>query len=213
MSEIDFDALNKINQPGGEGNFKYRLAKFGVKAIALLLLSMEMIDDVTGLTSLRGKRGLWYFDRKMALGKYNLSEVVKSLENDLLVRREGEKFYITPKGRRRARLLRLQAPVKVPENNSWNGKYYFAIFDIPEDKRDKRNLLRSILKRKGFIKLQNSVFVAAYADLEELDMVRIELGIEKYVNFLIAESGETDDDSLLRKKFGLTDSRKRKKLG
>ncbi len=204
MSEIDLDTLNNKQQTGKKP--KFRLAKFGLSAVALLLLSMEMVDDATGLTSLRGKQGLWDFSRKLKMGKYNLSELIKSLENDLLVKREGNRFYITPKGRRKAHLLRLHTPTKLPKN--WDGKWYFVIFDIPEDLRAIRNILRSILKRKGFIKLQASVFVAPYADFEELDLIRREYEIGKYVNFLVAESAETDDDSLLRKRFGLEKKQK-----
>lgn len=199
MPDIDFNALKGV--ASSKNPKKFRLDKFGLTAVALLLLSLEMIDDITGLTSLRGKKGLWDFARKMNLGKYSLSEIVRLLEQEQLIRREGDRFYITPKGRRRAQRLKLQAPVKLP--GEWDGKWRFAIFDIPEDMRARRNILRSILKRKGFIKLQNSVFVAPFADFDELDLVRREYGIEKYVNFLIAESAETDDDSLLRKKFSL----------
>ncbi len=210
MSEIDFEALNKIKKPEGSRSAKFRLAKFGLSSVALLLLSMEMVDDATGLTSLRGKQGLWDFSRKLNMGKYDLSEVVKSLETNLLLRREGDQYYITPKGRRKAHLLRLHAPAKMPDK--WDEKWYLVIFDIPEDLRSKRNILRSILKRKGFVKLQNSVFVAPYADFEELDLVRREYEIEKYVNFLIAESADTDDDLLLRNKFSLGPKEKNMKI-
>ena len=84
------------------------------------------------------------------------------------------------------------------------------IFDIPEDMRAQRNFFRALLKRKGFIKLQNSVFVAPNADFDELDLARREYGIEKYVNFLIAESAATDDDSFLRKRFSLKVSAKKR---
>lgn len=199
MSEIDFNTLNK--KTSCLKARKHRLERFGLTAVALLLLSCEMIDDITGLTSLRGKKGLWDFARKMDMGKYNLSEVVHSLEQGQLIRREGDRFYITPKGRRRAQKLKLQAPAKLPDE--WDGKWRVVIFDIPEDMRAERNFFRSILKRKGFIKLQNSVFVAPYADFDELDLIRQEYGVAKYANFLIAESADTDDDSLLKKKFSL----------
>lgn len=207
MSTIDFEALNKLNdktnETGKSKGMKFRLERFGVTAFALLLLSTEMVDDATGLTSLKGKRGLWYFDHKMALGKYSLSEVIKSLEKELLIKREGDRFYITPRGRKKASILRLHAPSKMPDKSKWNEKYYFAISDIPEGMRAQRDIFRSILKRKGFLRLQKSVFIAPFADLEELDLIRREYALEKYVHFFIAESAEVDDDSLLRQQFGL----------
>jgi len=197
MAEIDINkALGEKPKPQ-----KRTLEKFGRAAVALILLSMEMVDDITGLTSLKGTKGLWYWDRKMALGQYDLNRIIKELEEEGFLMHEEDKFYITPAGRQKARELRLFAPVKMPAE--WDGKWYFAIFDIPETRRGMRDILRSVLKRKGFVKLQNSVFVAPYADFQELDQVRHKLEIEKYVNFLVAESAETDDDSLLRKKFNL----------
>ncbi len=197
MAEIDVDiALGRKPKMR-----KRTIEKFGRRALALVLLSLEMADDFTGLTSLRGKKGLWYFARKMDLGLYSISRVMKELEEEGFLVRKDDEFFITPRGKQRARKLKIYAPVKMPEK--WDGKWYFAIFDIPEDKRDRRDILRSVLKRKGFIRLQNSVFVAPYADFGELNLIRHELSIEKYVNFLVAESAETDDDSLLRKKFNL----------
>ena len=197
---IDLEAVN-AKRKSKKPTKKRRLERFGLTALALTLLSLEIIDDITGLTTLRGKRGVWDFARKMDMGKYDLSEMIHSLESEKLLVRDGDKLFITPKGRRRAQKLKLQAPTKLP--NKWDGKWRVVIFDIPESMRAERNIFRAILKRKGFVKVQNSVFVAPYTNLDELDLVRHEYKIEKYVNFLIAQSANTDNDSLLRKKFSL----------
>lgn len=206
MTEIDVKKV--LGKKKKENNFKPTLGKFGRSALALVFLSFEMIDDITGLTSLRGKQGLWDFARKMNMGEYSLGRIIGELEREGFLRRKEKKLFITPKGRRRVQKLKLRAPTKLP--GEWDGKWREVIFDIPEDMRAQRNFFRALLKRKGFIKLQNSVFVAPNADFDELDLARREYGIEKYVNFLIAESAATDDDSFLRKRFSLKVSAKKR---
>jgi len=110
-------------------------------------------------------------------------------------------FLITPKGLRRAKLIKIEHSSW--DKKKWNGFWVIVVFDIPEKKRRQRNILRSFLKRKGFFKLQNSVFISPYADFEDLNFVRYEFGIEKYVNFFIAKSAGIDDDKLLKDHFDL----------
>jgi len=113
---------------------------------------------------------------------------------------EGQ-FLITPKGAKKVRFLK--AYQSVPKRGKWDGKWRLAVFDIPEKQRTQRNILRSILKRKGFYKLQHSVFISPFADLEDLNLLRHEFGIEKYVNFFLAESASIDSDERLKEHFNL----------
>jgi DNA-binding transcriptional regulator PaaX len=83
----------------------------------------------------------------------------------------------------------------------WDGKWRVVIFDIPEDSRDKRNQLRSLLKKNDFIKLQASVFVSPYPLNREAVKYLQETGLIDYIMFLKVE--EMDNDKDLRKQFGL----------
>lgn len=112
-----------------------------------------------------------------------------------------DQFLITPKALAQIRIFKVWT--SEPVRKKWDGQWCLVVFDIPEPKKRARNIYRSLLKRKGFIGIQNSVFVAPFADFEELALLREELKIEKYVSFFIAKSDQTDDDSALRKKFGL----------
>lgn len=109
-------------------------------------------------------------------------------------------FLITPKGRSRITRIKI-------ERANWQGKFdgFWKIvsYDIPEPMNKQRDIFRSVLKRKGFIGLQNSVFIAPFADFAALDELRKNLKIEKYVSFFNAKSDASDDDSALRKKFNL----------
>jgi len=114
---------------------------------------------------------------------------------------KNDRFLISPKGRRQMKFLKIRAQ-KV-DRGKWDRKWRIVIFDIPEKMRRERAALRSFLKRNGFVKLQNSVFVAPFANMDVLDFIRKEYKIEKYVNFIIGQTDRRENDSLLRKKFGL----------
>ena len=76
-----------------------------------------------------------------------------------------------------------------------------VIFDIPEDARDKRGLLRRLLKRNHFIKLQASVFVSPYSLNREAISYLRKIGLINFVRIMKVE--EMDNDAALRKAFQL----------
>ena len=174
-------------------------------ALALLALSAEMIDDSIGLSSLSGKKGIYTFSRKLNMGEYQLKSALQSLERNGYIEKIEDKFLITPKGKKRVKFFNRkkltesenQKPIK------WDGNWRVVIFDIPESKRASRDALRRYLRQNNFVKLQNSVFVSTFADFDQLNELRYEYEIEKYVNFLLAKSVSQDDDSLLKQKFNL----------
>lgn len=83
----------------------------------------------------------------------------------------------------------------------WDGKWRIVIFDIWERRRGVRDRLRMLLRRNGFIKIQNSVWVYPY-DCEELFVfLRTNLRLGKGIVYIVAE--EIEHDSMLRKHFNL----------
>jgi len=140
--------------------------------------------------------------RRMRLNSREYQSAIYSLKKSGYIKRTNEdQFLITPKAIKKIRML------KVEESDwrqkEWDGRWRIVVFDIPEPKRRERNILRSLLKRKGFIGLQNSVFISPYADFNQLALIRRDLKIEKYVSFFSADSAETDDDKALRVRFNL----------
>jgi len=112
-----------------------------------------------------------------------------------------DQFLITPKAIKKIRMIKVE--LSVWEAKEWDGYWRIIIFDIPEKLRSKRAAFRSLIKRKGFVGVQQSVFIAPYANFEELALIRSDLGVEKYISFFLAKSSETDDDRLLKKRFDL----------
>ena len=112
---------------------------------------------------------------------------------------KNEKKFISLTSKGQLELLLSKAALKKP--SKWDGRWRIMIFDIPEDSRDKRNKLRSLLKRNGFIKLQASVFISPYPLNREAIKYLRESGLISYIRIIRAD--EIDDDRDLRKKFSL----------
>jgi phenylacetic acid degradation operon negative regulatory protein len=119
--------------------------------------------------------------------------------NGYIERLDKNQFLISPKAKKKIKRLRDQEW----NRQNWSGDWMIISFDIPEPQKSKRNIFRSSIKRMGFIGLQNSVFICPFADLDEICLLRTSLKIEKYVTMFQAKICQTEDDSKLRKRFGL----------
>jgi DNA-binding transcriptional regulator PaaX len=83
----------------------------------------------------------------------------------------------------------------------WDGAWRVLIFDIPEHRRKQRLQLRFQLKRIGFIRLQDSVWVYPYDCEDFVVLLKADLKIGKDLLYIIADSLEGDEP--LRKHFKL----------
>mgnify|MGYP001574776111 FL=1 len=132
--------------------------------------------------------------RRQAIGKLKKQGLLSEYKKD------GERYLrITKKGK--IEIVRYKLKAKTAE--SWDKKWRFVIFDIPEATRKDRNFLRGQLKWLGFVELQKSVWVFPYNVKDELrefiKLCKIELRGD--IRFLTAEHVEEDSD--LRRQFHL----------
>lgn len=73
------------------------------------------------------------------------------------------RLVLTKEGTRQARFLDLYGQsIRLRKPKRWDGKWRVIIFDIPEDSRTFRNILRQHLHEMEFYQLQKSVFVSPY---------------------------------------------------
>ncbi len=107
---------------------------------------------------------------------------------------------LTDKGRERVLFMRYES-MQFPKADSWDGKWRVVLFDIPEDKKRTRDVLRQKLTSLGFRELQKSVLVYPYPCRDELDFLIEHFGLRRYVRFL--EATEIDVAPHLKKRFGL----------
>ena len=106
---------------------------------------------------------LLYGDLKKIYKQDALSQAIRRAENSGFLKKsriKGEVYTsLTELGTQKLEKLRgkLRLNIKTKEKE-WDGKYRLVLFDIPEENRAIRDLLRNKLKELGFIGWQKSVF-------------------------------------------------------
>lgn len=83
---------------------------------------------------------------------------------------------------------------KIPLPRSWDGKWRIIIFDIPEDHKYVREIVRGLLTRIGCYQLQKSVYVYPHECIGVVRYLEQCYGIDRYVQFIVAERIETEVD-------------------
>jgi len=139
--------------------------------------------------------------------KFNQSSArryVGRLEKRKLIKRKMKggrsEMILTEKGREE--LLKYDIDkIKLKNNEPWDGKWRVVIFDIPEDKKQARDALRSKFKHLGMLQLQKSVFVYPFDCKKEIDFVSdfFEVGDD----ILYLESEIKDIGEKLKKHFNI----------
>jgi len=78
----------------------------------------------------------------------------------------------------------IQAP---PRPDHWDWKWRILIFDIPEEKKWARELLRNKLKEWHFAPLQRSVYISPFDCGDEFEKLLALLHLDAYVHIVLAE--------------------------
>lgn len=83
----------------------------------------------------------------------------------------------------------------------WDKRWRIVIFDIPEDRRKARDLLRDRLIAIGFVRLQASVWVYPHDCEDVITLLKTSFVIGREVLYIVADHVERDSE--LRARFGL----------
>lgn len=105
-----------------------------------------------------------------------------------------EKFVeLTKEGRKRITKYLFQDG-NIPVPRVWDGKWRLVIFDIPEDQKATRNIVRQLLYRVGFYQLQKSVYVYPHDCIGIVRYLEEAYDLDRYIQFAIAERLGTELD-------------------
>ena len=88
--------------------------------------------------------------------------------------------------------------IKITKPKTWDGKWRIVVFDIPEKSRYARDILRDKIKRMGFFRIQQSVWVHPFPCKEEVRFLAEFLSIESHI--LVFED-KIANDKYLRQYF------------
>ena len=135
---------------------------------------------------------------------YTKNTLQKFIDDGLVefVRSKNNRKYLclTTGGMKRLNRYRFEG-FKIDKPFMWDGKWRLIIFDIKEIRRGDRNLIRKLLEKMGFRKLQNSAWVHPYDCEEMLNLLKINLGLNRDVLYLVVE--KLENDKWLRSEFEL----------
>ncbi len=143
-----------------------RIGSIQQKIIIALLGGVAMGMSHSPRTYFKTVRNIKKEWRKIDQRKFTQS--LKKLSKEKLITEEtlpngSFKCTLTEKGEREAKRLDLfGSSIKFKKPNKWDKKWRIVLFDIPEEDREFRNILRSHLYDLDFAKLQHSVFVSPY---------------------------------------------------
>ncbi len=113
---------------------------------------------------------------------------------------DGKDYYLEllPKGQNQIKTY-LTKDLKITSPKKWDKKWRVVIYDIANDKKDKREILREKLNNLGFIELQESVYIHPFDCLNEINLLKNMYYITPHVQYLVVERLETEIN--LIKKF------------
>ncbi len=136
--------------------------------------------------------------------KRALRRAIKSLYESKLIDEKQNKdgsitIILTADGKKKALTYQLDE-MKIKKPVRWDKKWRIVLFDIPENRKKIREILRFHLKKMGFCELQKSVFAHPFDCKDEIDYLIEFYDIRRFVRFMIADS--IDNELHLQQKFG-----------
>jgi len=136
---------------------------------------------------------------------YRIRQAVKRLEQKGLVRFEkgsvGWQIQLSDKGKAQADRWDVLERIKIRKPAKWDRRWRIVIFDIWERRRGVRDKLRILLRKAGFYKVQNSVWVHPYDCADMVVFVRAQMHLGQGILYIIAEGIENDEK--IKKHFNL----------
>lgn len=104
---------------------------------------------------------------------------------------KGAYLEITPKGKKYLKRYLIEELI-LKKAAKWDKKWRLVIFDVPNDKKNERDILRNKLIRLGFLKLQESVYVYPFECFTEINLIKSLYFLGPYVQYIVAERVETE---------------------
>lgn len=167
-----------------------KLPKHTAKKVTnLILLALEKsVDGYIRFQDFIYKPGYYAYGSgwDYPLNKASLSKALKRLREGGyidFIEEDEVVLKLTDKGKQKAVIAQLQSP-----EEDWDGKWRVVIFDVPESRRNARDLLRHNLKVWGFTQWQQSVWVTKKSCTEALRKYIVSIGIEDWVMVLESDN-------------------------
>jgi len=153
------------------------------------------------LLSARSSSRMMRLARQRANDRYRRKKAIKRLIALDYIQARGEKLSITTGGTN-ALGVAVQKNLARLAVRSWDYKWRIAVFDIPERYAPLRAKVRNVLKRSGFVMLQQSVWVFPHECEELVQLIKSESRLSQYILYGVLE--RIEDEKRLKKLFRLS---------
>lgn len=109
---------------------------------------------------------------------------------------------VTKKGQKRLNSI---LP-KYEKREKWNGRWYIVAYDVPENKKWLRDILRDKLKELGFGQLHKSLWISPYNFLGDVEKIIAQYNLSSFVLLAISNKlGREPSDDLAERIWKLQD--------
>ena len=125
---------------------------------------------------------------------------LRYLEQKGYVKKFGTSYKATPKATRHI-AESVVWDLVIPKPKTWDKKWHLVVFDIPKDKRKRRDAFRLRIKELGLVLYQNSVWAYPHPLEEEVTKIAQFYFLSGCVSFITAE--KLTGEAKLKKHFEL----------
>ncbi len=149
-------------------------------------IGTALVFPAAGIIYKEFKKQKWEEARRRGV----LGSTIKRLEKQSVVAWKevgGEvRLFLTENGKKKNLQFSIDN-LQIKKAKKWDKLWRIIIFDIPEAKKQAREIFRRKLKDLEFEQLQKSVFVSRHECKNEIDFLRHALGIAPFVNYVVAK--------------------------
>jgi len=142
---------------------------------------------------------------KLGRDKYKTRRAYYSLRERGMIKLQRQdnkvRILLTEKGKKRLLSYRIQ-DLKIYRPPKWDGRWRLVMFDVPESRRTKRDLVRLKLEEMGFLSVQKSVYIHPYPCRDIVDELRQYYELQAG-QLYIFEAKVLEGEKELRKHFKL----------
>ncbi len=133
--------------------------------------------------------------------KWRANKLIKNLQSGGYIKQTGDKIKLTTRGISHIKYLEYRKLDFVPHYTHWDKAWRIIFFDIPEQKRHLRKLLREKIKEWKCVQIQQSVFATPFDCEKEIEKLAEILEVGSGVRVVKAIHASNDLAKNLRKIF------------
>ena len=137
--------------------------------------------------------------------EYAITRSLKGLKKAGLIEKvqspQNEYARLTKEGRKKMHSLMLDSDTTLM-NTFWDGFWRIILLDLPESRKSKRESLRYLLKKAGFVCLKNSAWISPFPFEHLFTNIKKDLGLTTEIMIIVTKFIDEETKKFLFETFG-----------